>query len=146
MLMVLAIVGILGTMSYSYMVGAKPHAELERAEIQVVNIMNLARKHALSEEVTTRVLIDTATGGMTTEYQDPEDGSWVQLGATQTLAGSVSFDADGLTLANNEARFTPRGTLHWGGSITLVSSDNETSVLNANIATGKFPLVGGNLR
>ncbi len=144
LLIVLAIVGILSTMGYGYMIAAKPHAELEAAEVQLVSFLNQARNHAVSDEVTSRVVFLPELNQFKMEYQDT-GGTWHQIGGVKELHG-VSFAGEGVTLANNEARFTPRGTLHWGGSITIASSNGETSTLTANIATGKFPLAGGNLR
>jgi prepilin-type N-terminal cleavage/methylation domain-containing protein len=144
-LLVLAIVGILATMSYSYMLGARPHAQLESAEIQLVSYLNQARNHAVSDEVTVRVVFDTAANEFKTEYLD-DGGSWQQIGGVQSLVDGVTFTGTGVTLAGGEARFTPRGTLHWGGTITIGATNGETSTLTANVATGKFPLAGGNLR
>lgn len=145
MLIVVAIAGILATMGYAYMISARPHAQLEAAEIQLASYLSVARKHAISEEVTTRVLFLPDTNQFKTEYQD-DTGTWHQLGAVENLTSGVSFPAGGITLANNEARFNTRGTLAWGGSVTIASSSGETSTLTANIATGLFPLAGGNLR
>jgi prepilin-type N-terminal cleavage/methylation domain-containing protein len=144
-LLVVAIAGILATTSYAYMIGARPHAQLEAGELQLVSVLNVARKHAISEEVTTRVVFDPAGDQFWTEWQDAA-ATWHQIGAVEDLVEGVTFTGGGVTLAGSEARFTPRGTLHWGGTITIVSADGETSTLTANIATGKFPLAGGNLR
>jgi len=145
MLLVVAIAGILATMGYSYMIAAKPHAQLEKAEIQLVSYLSVARKNAISEEATTRVVFMPESNQFKTEYQD-DVGTWHQIGAVQHLTEGITFASGGITLASNEARFTTRGTLNWGGSITIQASNGESSTLTANIATGLFPLAGGNLR
>ena len=58
MLIVIAVAGILGTIGIGYMISAKPHSELEGAELALTSTLNKARNIALSEEVSTKVVFD----------------------------------------------------------------------------------------
>ena len=60
MLIVFAIVGILVTLSYGYLISAKPHAQLEQAEITLQALMTKARNLSISEE---RVMCGWGKGG-----------------------------------------------------------------------------------
>jgi len=150
-LIVLAIAGILATLSISYLISARPHAELEQAEIIVHRVLADGRNKALSEELVTTVKFDLVNNQLWVEWVDPETSSTMSL-PHQALPNSVAFDDSGIPYVDGEISFTPRGSLVSGGSsssggtITLVNSNGETYVFTANVSTGRFPLVGGNLR
>ncbi|GEM_PF-3367678 len=150
-LIVLAITGILATTSYAYMVSARPHAELERASLMVHGVLSEARSKAISEELVTTVVFDAQAAQLWVEWTDPDSGSTESL-PTRTLPETVSFDDSGIPYIDGELSFTPRGSLVSGGSpaaggvIVLVSTMDETFTFTANVATGRFPLVGGHLR
>src|SRR4051794_40716966 len=59
MLIVLAIMGIMSTLSVSYLLAAKPHATLEQAQLELLSRLNSARQLAITEEAQTRVRFDT---------------------------------------------------------------------------------------
>jgi len=144
-LIVLAVIAILVTMGFSYMIQARPHAALERAEIAVSGVLLQARSKAVSEELATSVQFDLTDHELWVEWTDPSDGS-TQTGPTVALPESVTFANSGFPVSAGGVVFTVRGTLVTGGGITLVSSTGETTTLQGNVATGKFPLVGGHLR
>lgn len=150
-LIVIAVVAILGTMGYSYLISARQHAELERAQIMVHRVLVEARNKALSEELVTTAVFDTTQAQLWYEWVDPDSGTTQSSPAT-TLPDTVNFAASGIPYVDGEVSFTPRGSLVSGGSpeaggtITLVNSLDETYTFTANVATGRFPLVGGNLR
>lgn len=150
-LIVLAITGILVTMGYAYVVSATPHAELERDEIVVHRVLSEARNKAVSEELVTTVVFDVANGELWVEWTDPDSGSTMSL-PHRTLSDEVSFEDSGIPYVDGQVSFTPRGSLVSGGSvssggtITLVNTNGESFVFTANVATGRFPLYGGNLR
>ena len=146
LLIVLAVMGILGTMSYGYLISSRAHGQLERAELQVASFLNEARNLAVSEEVNARAMFDEGGGTFWLEVQDRDTLVWSQVGTTRELAAGVSFVPEGITLTGDEARFTPRGTLFWGGDVSIESSAGEISTLSGDLVSGKFPLVGGNLR
>jgi Tfp pilus assembly protein FimT len=150
-LIVLAITGILVTMGYAYLISATPHAELERAQIEVHRVLTDARNKAVSEELVTTVMFDVANDELWVEWTDPDSGSTMSL-PHQGLPDSVSFEESGIPYVDGEISFTPRGSLVSGGSvasggtITLVNTNGESFIFTANVATGRFPLYGGNLR
>lgn len=150
-LIVLAITGILATTSYAYMVSARPHADLERASIMVHGVLSEARSKAISEELVTTVIFSVEHAQLYVKWTDPDSGTTQSL-PTVTLPETVGFDDSGIPYIDGELSFTPRGSLVSGGSpaangqIVLVSTMEETFTFTANVATGRFPLVGGNLR
>jgi len=150
-LIVLAIAGILATMTIAYLISAKPHAELEQAEIIVHRVLADGRNKALSEELVTTVKFDVTNSELWVEWTDPETATLMEL-PHATLPDSVAFAESGIPYVDGEISFTPRGSLVSGGStsaggtITLVNSSGETYVFTANVSSGRFPLVGGNLR
>lgn len=150
-LIVLAITGIMATMGYSYLISATPHAELERAQILVHSVLSTARNKALSEELVTTVQFDVTNRELWVEWTDPATGSTMSL-PHEVLPDSVSFASSGIPYVDGEVAFTPRGSLVSGGSvssggtITLTNTNGENFVFTANVATGRFPLYGGNLR
>ena len=148
MLIVLAIMGIMGTMSVSYMLAAKPHAELERAQLELIGRLNGARQLAVSEEVQTRLRFDTTVTPQ--EY-------WIQRYnvATSTWSNDSHYPLyelpTGVTVSANTfssamVRFNTRGALQSSGTITLRSSTGETSPLTGNLASGRFQFGAGNTR
>ena len=146
MLIVIAVAGILGTIGVGYMISAKPHSELEGAELALSTTLNQARNLAQSEEVAAKVVFDLTTGEYWIERLDRDSGSWVAETAHTTLPGAVTFASGGITFSGDEVRFTPRGTLMSGGSITLSSSTGEESTLDGQVATGRFMPGGGHTR
>jgi prepilin-type N-terminal cleavage/methylation domain-containing protein len=146
MLIVIAVAGILGTIGIGYMISAKPHSELEGAELALSSTLNQARNLALSQEVATKVAFDLVTGEYWIERLDRDSGSWSEETVHTTLPGAVSFASGGITFADDEVLFTPRGTLLSGGSITLASSAGEESTLDGQVATGRFMPGGGHTR
>jgi hypothetical protein len=138
-------------MTISYLITAKPHAELEQAEIIVHRVLADARNKALSEELVTTVKFDLVNSELWVEWTDPETSTTMSLPHSK-LPASVSFDDSGIPYVDGEISFTPRGSLVSGGSsgsggtITLVNTNGETFVFTANVSSGRFPLVGGNLR
>lgn len=146
LVVVVAIMGILVTLSVSNMYRAKPHAELERGEIVLTNFLKEARMLAVSEETNTRAVFDEAGGQFWIDWQDRVSLVWTQYGTTKELPDGVSFVVGGITLPGAMAVFTVRGTLQAGGSVSIQSTAGETTTFTGNIITGKFPLSGGNLR
>lgn len=150
-LIVLAIAGIIATVGLSLILGAVPHSELEQAEIMVHRVLADARNKAVSEELVTKVVFDVGNDALWVEWTDPDTGAVMELPHT-TLPEHVSFDNSGIPAVDGEVSFTPRGSLVSGGStasggtITLVNTRGETFVFTANVSTGDFPLIGGNLR
>jgi Tfp pilus assembly protein FimT len=145
-LIVIALGGILSTMSISYMISAHPHAELERAEIEVSRALKEARSTAINHETQTRVRLLVDADQYYVEEYDREDDTWAVITPIYNLSAEVSFDADETNFADNKVVFTPRGTLVTGGTIGLLNSKSESSVLTGSVATGRFQLTGGNLR
>lgn len=151
MLIVLAVAGILATLSISYMISARPHAQLERAEIALHSVLQHARNKAVSEELLTKVEFSVAESQLWVSWVDPGSGEAMTM-PVQTLPEGIIFENSGIPAVDGEILFSPRGSLVSGGStasggtITLVNALGETSTLTANVATGRFPLVGGNLR
>lgn len=150
-LIVIAIAGIVATIGFSYIISAAPHAELEQAEIAVHRALVDARNKAISEELVTTVVFDLVNDELWVEWTDPDTGALMSLPHV-ALPDRVSFDESGIPAVDGEVSFTPRGSLVSGGSsgsggtITLVNTLGETFVFTANVATGRFPLFGGNLR
>jgi prepilin-type N-terminal cleavage/methylation domain-containing protein len=142
---VLAIAAIMATLSIAYLARARPHAQLERAEVEISSQLARARNLAISDEIPVKVMFDGETGAYHTEAYDREGESWNQVGPAYGLPTGVAFTEGGITFADSEVRFTPRGTLMAGGSIT-VACEGETGTLTGNVATGRFPLAGGHLR
>ena len=144
-LLVLAVIGILGTMGFSYMISARPHAQLEQAEIDVGSVLKSARALAVSEELATFVKFDLSNQTLWVEWTDPDDAS-TKTTKNTTLPDGVAFAVSGFPASADGVEFTTRGTLLVGGDVSLVSSSGEISTLTGNIATGRFPLMGGHLR
>jgi prepilin-type N-terminal cleavage/methylation domain-containing protein len=144
-LIVIALIAIVVTMSFSYLISARPHAQLEQAEIVVSDVLLSGRSKAISEELVTSVKFDLASEELWVEWVDPASGS-TMTDPTSALPEGVTFASSGFPASANGVVFTARGTLVIGGDITLISPSGETSTLQGNVATGKFPLFGGNLR
>jgi prepilin-type N-terminal cleavage/methylation domain-containing protein len=146
MLIVLAIAGILVTMGFAYLISARPHALLEQGEVRLQALMTKARNLAVSEEINTRVVHDVEHDTFTLERQDRASGVWSTVESAVTLPDGISVPEDGNTFPDTTVRFTPRGTLMAGGSISLKNADDEVSTLVGNLVNGRFTLPGGNLR
>lgn len=146
MLMVVTAVGVLVTMGYSYMISARPHAQLESAELQLQGVLEEARSIAIGQEIATRVVFVEGEDEFRLEVLNPNTGSFGQVGPTHQLVDNVSFAVGGVTLPSAIARFTPRGTLMAGGAVTIENSNGETATLTASIVSGRFRLGQGNLR
>jgi type II secretion system protein H len=146
-LIVLAILAILGTLAISNLFSAKPNVELDKAQEEVSFLLNQARMLAVSEELNTRVRFDTATGEYWYESQDRETLAWsiaTAGGGKRKLPSTVTLT--GNTFPAQTVQFTPRGTLFAGGTLTFKNTQDKTATLVGNVATGRFPLGGGNTR
>ena len=146
MLMVLAIMGIIVTLTISSLMAARPHAQLERGELVVAQTLNQARNLAISDELAVRVSLDPDANTMTIAQADPGTTDYVDIFGPYDLPDGIEFEADGITFDGNNVQFTPRGSLLSGGEIEISNSAGETTIFTGNLATGKFPLTGGNLR
>lgn len=144
-LIVLAVIGIIVTMSFSYLISARPHAQLEQAEIVVIDVLLSGRSKAISEELVTSVKFNLESEELWVEWVDPDSGTTL-TDPSSALPDGVTFASSGFPASANGVVFTTRGTLVVGGDIILISPAGETSTLQGNVATGKFPLIGGNLR
>ncbi|MDQ3024456.1 MAG: prepilin-type N-terminal cleavage/methylation domain-containing protein [bacterium] len=147
MLIVLAILGVLGTMSTTFLLAAKPHAELEQAELQLVAHLNAARHLALSEESQTRMRFDTTTNPdqYWVERFDAATSNWIDANMPlYNIPSGVTIS--GNTFSAGTVTYNTRGSLVSGGTITLSSSTGETSTFTGNLATGRFQFGAGNLR
>lgn len=145
-MIVLALLAIAATMGFSYMLAARPHAQLERAEITLSAFLGQTRNLAISGEVAARVVFNMDTGEYWSQTLDRNTGNWSDESAVQTLPEGVTFTAGGNTFPGTTVTYTPRGTLMTGGSIDIENSRGEIQTLTGNIATGRFQLEGGNLR
>jgi prepilin-type N-terminal cleavage/methylation domain-containing protein len=143
-LIVLAVLAISGTMGYGYMLSARPHSQLERASDELSAELSGARNFSISHEVAVRVRFSASQ--YWTQSYDRASNSWSDVTTHKTLPELVDFSSGGNTFPAQIVSFTPRGTLMTGGVITLESTGGETYTFTGNIATGKFPLEGGNLR
>ncbi|MEZ5339405.1 MAG: type II secretion system protein [bacterium] len=144
---VLSILGIVATIAISNLYSAVPHARMETAQLRMAEVLMLARNKARSEEVNTRVIIETSTGSYWIESQDRETLNWANAmpgDGIETLPAGVSISAN--TFASSTVNYTTRGSMLTGGTITLMSSTGETVDLVANVTTGRFSREGGNLR
>jgi len=144
LLIVIAIVGILATLSIGYMISARPHAQLEQAELELYGTFVEARQLARSEELRTRVAFSLGARAYHIDRLDPSTGSWVQVGIIERLPEGFSFQ--GTTFASNDVNFTPRGTLVTGGNLTIAAPTGETRVFRGVVPTGRFNIQRGNLR
>jgi len=142
-LIVLAIAGILVTLSFGYLASSRPHALLERAELEVSSRLLEARNLAVSEEIMTQIVFHVGNQDYRIMARDRDTLAWSDVSPYYTLPEGVTFTT---TLPSGDAIFTPRGTLFVGGSVTLTSSTGESSTLTGNLATGRFPILGGHLR
>lgn len=146
MLMVLAILGIVVTLTISGLLSARPHAQLERGDLVVSQTLNRARNIAVSDEKNVRVLIDPDENTMTIQQADAGTDEYETVDEPIPLPDGVDFDEDGITFDNSRVEFTPRGSLIAGGDLRTVNSAGETTTFSGNLATGRFPLSGGHLR
>jgi prepilin-type N-terminal cleavage/methylation domain-containing protein len=146
-LIVLAISAIVATMGFGLMISARPHALLEEADIRLAGVLTQARNIAVSQELSTKVAFDLDTNEFWIERQNRATAEWEVVGGRTALPDRVAFSGEGITFPDGEVRFTPRGTLLAGGSITYYASQTEeTSTLQGNLATGRFVPTGGHLR
>jgi Tfp pilus assembly protein FimT len=146
MLIVIAILAILGTLSIASTLAAKNSTELSKAQEEVTFLLGQARMLAISEEVSTRVIFAT-DGTYRMERQDRDTLAWstAQSGTgSSRLPGTVTLT--GNTFPSQIPQFTPRGTLLVGGTITLRSVNGQTVQLVGNVASGRFPLGTGGTR
>lgn len=145
-LIVIAIAGILATMSFAYMLRARPHARLEEAELRLSGVLAQGRNLAISEELATKVAFDIDGCEFWVEQQDRTTLVWSEATPHAVLPEGVFFGDTGVAFPSQEVRFTPRGTLLVGGSITITNSVGESSTLTGQLATGRFQPGGGHLR
>jgi prepilin-type N-terminal cleavage/methylation domain-containing protein len=145
-LIVLAILAITATMGYGYMLAARPHTQLERGQAELSAELSGARNIAISREIAARVRFNPTAREFWTEVYDRASDSWSEETTHKILPDTVSFASGGISFPSNTINYTPRGTLMTGGTIIMESSTGETYTFTGNIATGKFPLEGGNLR
>jgi len=147
MLVVLAIMGIMGTLSVSYMLAARPHALLEQAQLELAANLNSARHLAISEECRTRVRFDTTVTPQDywVQRMDNATGTWsnaklplYELPAGVTLTGN--------TFSGAMVNFNTRGGLISSGVLTLHSPSSETSTFTGNLASGRFQFGAGHTR
>lgn len=145
-LIVISILGILGTMGTSYVLAARPHMELERAEMQLMAQLNAARHLAISEEVQVRVQFDTAStpNYYWVESFDSDTASWVAAALPVADLPDIVTLTDN-TFAGETVQFNTRGALVSGGALTLAAGD-ESSTISGNLANGRFQYGGGNTR
>jgi prepilin-type N-terminal cleavage/methylation domain-containing protein len=143
-LFVLAIAGILVTLSFAYLLRSRPAALLHRAELQLSSDLGLSRDLAYNEEAPVRVVFDSATEEYWTERQDQATSAWEE--AVPPKAMPETIDITEVSFPDEIVNFTPRGTLVIGGSITIANDSGGSVVLNGIIPTGRFPILGGALR
>lgn len=145
-IVVIAIIGVLGTMSVGYLLSAKPHADLERAELELVSRLNSARHLAVSEEVQTRMRFNTTPNPdqYWVERFNTTTSTWVDAGMP-LYATPVGVTLSGNTFSGSTVNFNTRGSLVSGGALTLTSSAGQTATFNGNLATGRFQYVAGNV-
>jgi prepilin-type N-terminal cleavage/methylation domain-containing protein len=142
---VLAILAITSTMALGFLLTARPHADLERAELELSARLNAARNLAVSEEVQVQVVFDTTAGTYFMQQRPAGGGTWVDVdGVDYELPESVTFTS--ITFPSTAVQFTTRGALLAGGNISLSSSTGEVHTLSGNLASGRFVLGQGNLR
>ena len=110
---------------------------------------------AVSEELTTKVVLSFASGPNGRDefwievLTDPDAGTWEQPHpqTQHEMPELVAFHPPGITFPGNEVVFSPRGSLSISGQIVIATPVNgETSVFEGQLATGRFPVSGGNLR
>jgi Tfp pilus assembly protein FimT len=147
MLIVLAIMGIMGTMSVSYLLAARPHSLLEQGQLELAGNLNAARHLAVSEECRTRVRFDTTVTPQQywVQRMDNATGNWsnakmplYELPKGVTLTGN--------TFSGSMVNFNTRGGLVSGGTLTLRSPSGETSAFTGNLASGRFQFGAGHTR
>lgn len=141
---VLAILAIVGTTSVSYVLEARPHAQLESAELSLAAKLGEYRYQALSEETPIRVVLNGEDG--TWQVEKLVEGNWTAAGAPGQLSEGCSFAPDGISFPDATIEFTTRGSLMASGDVTVMSSQGETRTLTGNLATGRFVITEGNLR
>jgi type II secretion system protein H len=146
LLIVIAILGIVSTIAIVNTISALPHTNLEKAEEEVGASLAQARTLAISKEVAVRFLFDVS-GQYWYEQQDRDTGTW----SIATPGAGKQVLPTGITLTVNSfpsqvVSFTPRGTLTVGGTLTFTNSKGETGSINGDVATGRFPVTGGNTR
>lgn len=146
LLMVIAIMGIIVTLTISGLLAARPHAQLERGDLVVSQTLNQARNLAVSNERAVRVVFNIDDNVMVTEEADPGTEDWTEAFAPVELPDGVEFSEDGNTFPDTTVQFTPRGSLMAGGEIEILSSTGESTVFTGTLATGRFPLSGGHTR
>ena len=149
LLIVVAILAIVSTIAIGSTISALPHANLEKGQEAVAYSLSQARMLSLSEEVAVRMKFDTGVSPQQYWYekQDRTTLAWsiaTSGGAKQTLP--VGITITGNTFPAQTVTFTPRGTLLVGGTLTFRNTQGQTNTLVGNVATGRFPLVGGNTR
>jgi prepilin-type N-terminal cleavage/methylation domain-containing protein len=144
MLIVLAVMGILVTMGITFTLSARPRAQRERGEVMLSARLNEARNLAITEEVMTRVVLDSANGTLQVQRQDPGGTTWTDVSVARELPEGVSFGT--ITFASNTVSFNTRGSLVSSGAITITAGAGQSTTLTGNLATGRFMLGGGNLR
>jgi len=145
-LIVLALMGILVTFSVSTMLAARPHALLERGEVDLASKLMQARNMAVSEEISTRMVFDDAQGLYWIERYNRGTEAWEDASQQWSLPEGADFVTDGNTFPDATPTFTPRGTLLVGGAIQITNSAGEVATLAGIVPSGRFDMGGGNLR
>lgn len=147
LLIVIAIMGIMGTMGFSYLLAARPHAELERAQLQLVAGLNAARHLAISEECRTRMRFDTSVtpNEFWVQRMDNFTGNWTNA-ALPLYELPEGVTLTGNTFSGSEVNFNTRGGLISGGTLTITGSNSETTTFTGNLASGRFQYGAGNTR
>jgi type IV fimbrial biogenesis protein FimT len=146
LLIVIAILAILGTLSISNLSAAKRDTELAKAQEELSFTLNQARTLALSEEVSVRMIFQT-DGNYYYERQNRDTLAWTRVESgtgSSKLPSTVTLTAN--SFPAQIPQFTPRGTLLVGGSLTLTSANGKTAILVGNVASGRFPMGTGGTR
>ena len=138
MIVVMAVIGLLVSMSLPSLTGYAQQARLKAATRETMGLLSLARSMAISSRASRKVIVDPAAGQLSIEASSDQDRPhMVKLGpgivATVEVQGQVG-GAQGIS----EIVFQPTGALA-GRSVTLrLSNGKRTQAITVTATTGSI--------
>lgn len=135
LIIVIAIIAIVGTISIPSFLRYSINANLKSAAREIASDILQSRARAISENRRQRIVFDMTNESYTLEERDDADSSWINP-QTKTLSSfDSSIDINNSTFAGNTIILQTRGT-STTGTLTLINSRGSVATLTMYI-TGR---------
>lgn len=135
LIIVMAIIAIIGTISIPSFTRYSDNANLKSAAREIASDIQRLRTHAVSKNRKQRIVFNLTNDSYTMAERDDADSSWINP-QTKTLSTFGSgIDITGSTFAGNSIEFQTRGTTSMG-TLTMTNSRGSTATITTFI-TGR---------